>query len=57
MDNVYPYRFTGVVSNSYAFDATHINARMTLDRWREQTSLRKWPAHSPDMNPCDFFLW
>ena len=27
------------------------------DRWIGQSSNTKWPAHSPDLKPLDFYLW
>jgi len=26
-------------------------------RWLGQRGLQEWPARSPDLTPCDFFLW
>jgi hypothetical protein len=27
------------------------------DRWIERNGPISWPARSPDLNPCDFYLW
>ena len=52
-------KFFGIISNSFALQARAGNggATATLARWARVTDLRKWPAHSPDLTPCDFYLW
>jgi len=27
------------------------------ERWLERRGPHEWPARSPDLTPCDFFLW
>ena len=27
------------------------------DRWIRRAGPHEWPARSPDLTPCDFFLW
>ena len=28
-----------------------------LDRWIGRRGAHEWPARSPDLTPCDLFLW
>ena len=52
-------KFFGVISSSFAHQARAANGRgaAALARWARRTDFRKWPAHSPDLTPLDFYLW
>lgn len=44
--------------NSYNYIiASQFNFRILLNSWIGTGGPIEWPPQSPDLNPCDFFLW
>ena len=39
-----------------SFDCTMTNSR-TIQQGQEDVALMCWPPRSPDLTPCDFYLW
>ena len=51
----------GLLANRQFTDFAN-NLKLMVLCWRRRgrvppVSVQLWPPHSPDINPCDFFLW
>ena len=50
------YQLDGAPAHYYKLVRDKLD-RMFPDRWIGRLGPTMWPARSPDLNPCDFFLW
>jgi hypothetical protein len=37
--------------------AANKSVNVLVEVFGERISQELWPAHSPDLNPCDFYFW
>ena len=41
----------------YSFEVREYLDRKLPNRWMERGGIIEWPSRSPDLTPCDYFLW
>ena len=49
--------WTLITTPHYRTDVRHWLNENFEDRWIGRAGPHEWPARSPDLTPCDFFLW